>query len=94
MFQLTPINEMRRIFETNFFGTLFLTQLATRWMARKRQGAVVNIASVAGHQRRQQAGLFRQQGRDDFRHQNHGTGIGRCGHPRKTPSPPATPIPI
>lgn len=48
VFQLTPINEMRRIFETNFFGTLFLTQLATRWMARKRQGAVVNIASVAG----------------------------------------------
>lgn len=48
MFQLTGIDEMRRIFETNFFGTLRLTQLATRWMARKRQGAVVNIASVAG----------------------------------------------
>ena len=48
VFQLTPISDMRRIFDTNFFGTLFLTQLATRWMARKRQGAVVNIASVAG----------------------------------------------
>ncbi|MEA4928322.1 MAG: SDR family oxidoreductase [Candidatus Limiplasma sp.] len=48
MFQLTAIDEMRRIFETNFFGTMRLTQLATRWMARKRQGAVVNIASVAG----------------------------------------------
>ena len=48
MFQLTPVAEMRALFETNFFGTLYLTQLATRWMARKRQGAVVNIASVAG----------------------------------------------
>ena len=48
MFQLTPIAEMRALFETNLFGTLYLTQLATRWMARKRQGTVVNIASVAG----------------------------------------------
>ena len=48
MFQLTPVAEMRALFETNLFGTLYLTQLATRWMARKRQGAVVNIASVAG----------------------------------------------
>ena len=48
MFQLTPVSEMRQLFETNFFGTLRLTQLATRWMARKRQGSVVNVASVAG----------------------------------------------
>lgn len=48
VFQLTPIADMRRLFETNFFGAMALTQLATRWMARKRRGAVVNIASVAG----------------------------------------------
>lgn len=48
MFQLTPVTEMRALFETNFFGTMQLTQLATRWMARKKRGAVVNIASVAG----------------------------------------------
>lgn len=48
VFQLTPIAEMRALFDTNFFGTMQLSQLATRWMARKRQGAVVNIASVAG----------------------------------------------
>lgn len=47
-FQLTPIAEMERVFATNFFGTMRLTQLATRWMARKGRGAVVNIASVAG----------------------------------------------
>ena len=48
VFQLTPVAEMRAIFDTNFFGAMQLSQLATRWMARKRQGAVVNIASVAG----------------------------------------------
>lgn len=47
-FQMTSIAEMQRIFQTNFFGTMQLTQLCTRWMARKQQGAVVNIASVAG----------------------------------------------
>ena len=48
MFQMTSIDEMRGILETNFFGTMRLTQLATRWMSRKRQGAVVNVASIAG----------------------------------------------
>ncbi len=48
MFHMIRTEEMRRIFEVNFFGTMALTQLATRWMARKRQGAVVNVASVAG----------------------------------------------
>ncbi len=48
LFQLTSAAEMRALFEANFFGPLALTRLATRWMARKRQGAVVNVASVAG----------------------------------------------
>ncbi|MDD3411174.1 MAG: SDR family oxidoreductase [Eubacteriales bacterium] len=48
VFQMTPVADMRRLFDLNFFGAVQLTQLATRWMARKRQGAVVNIASVAG----------------------------------------------
>jgi 3-oxoacyl-[acyl-carrier protein] reductase len=48
VFQLTPVEEMRRLFEVNFFGPVALTQLAVRWMARKRRGSVVNVASVAG----------------------------------------------
>ena len=48
VFALTSPQEMRELFETNFFGPMLLTQLATRWMARKRQGAVVNVASIAG----------------------------------------------
>jgi len=48
VFQMIRMEEMRRIFEVNFFGTMALTQLAARWMARKQRGAVVNVASVAG----------------------------------------------
>ena len=48
VFQMTSIDEMRALFEVNFFATIRLSQLATRWMARKKQGAVVNLASVAG----------------------------------------------
>lgn len=48
VFQMIRIEEMRRVFEINFFGTMALTQLAARWMARKQKGAIVNVASVAG----------------------------------------------
>lgn len=48
VFQMTRVEEMRQTFEINFFGTMALTQMATRWMARKGKGAVVNVASVAG----------------------------------------------
>ncbi|HPF86829.1 MAG TPA: SDR family oxidoreductase [Candidatus Limiplasma sp.] len=48
MFQMTRPEEMQRTFAVNFFGTMALTQIATRWMARKQRGAVVNVASVAG----------------------------------------------
>lgn len=48
LFQMTPEAEMRGIFDVNFFSLLEVTRFATRLMARRRQGAVVNIASVAG----------------------------------------------
>lgn len=48
VFQMTRIEEMRQIFDVNFFGTIALTQLAARWMARKRRGSIINVASVAG----------------------------------------------
>lgn len=48
MFQMTSDQEMRAIFDVNFFGTMELSRLATRLMARNRTGAVVNIASIAG----------------------------------------------
>ena len=48
MFQMTPQQDMRQIFDVNFFGLVEMSRLATRLMARNREGAVVNIASIAG----------------------------------------------
>ncbi len=48
LFQMTSEAEMRSIFDVNFFALLEVSRFATRLMARRRQGAVVNIASVAG----------------------------------------------
>ena len=47
MFQMTSEEEMRAIFDVNFFGMMDVSRTATRLMARNREGAVVNIASVA-----------------------------------------------
>ena len=47
LFQMTPEADMRAIFDVNFFGTLSLTRLATRYMARAKKGTVLNICSIA-----------------------------------------------
>ena len=39
--------EARRIFDCNFFGTLFVTQQAARHMRQRRQGVIVETASLA-----------------------------------------------
>ena len=48
MFQMTSEQDMRGIFDVNFFAMVEVSRLATRLMARGRAGAVVNIASIAG----------------------------------------------
>ena len=48
LFQMTREDEMRALFDVNFFALLEVSRFATRLMARHRQGAVVNITSVAG----------------------------------------------
>ena len=48
MFQMTSEADMRSIFDVNFFAMIEVSRLATRLMARNKQGAVVNIASIAG----------------------------------------------
>ena len=48
MFQMMPVEEMYRIFDVNFFATMEVTRLATRYMARAKKGAVVSVASIAG----------------------------------------------
>jgi len=47
LFQMTPIAEMRRVFEINFFGQILLTQGLSRLMARRNAGSIINITSTA-----------------------------------------------
>lgn len=47
-FQMTPISAIRSTFEVNFFGQVALSQLITKAMCRRKSGAVVFMASIAG----------------------------------------------
>jgi 3-oxoacyl-[acyl-carrier protein] reductase len=47
LFQMTPMAEMRRVFEVNFFGQMLLTQGLSRLMARNKSGSIINISSTA-----------------------------------------------
>ncbi len=48
LFQMTPIETIRQVFETNFFSQLELTQLIMRFMSRQKVGSIVNISSISG----------------------------------------------
>ncbi|TKY87699.1 hypothetical protein EX895_003280 [Sporisorium graminicola] len=43
----TPIADIRKTFEANFFGLISVTQTAAPYMIRRRSGVIVNIGSVA-----------------------------------------------
>jgi NAD(P)-dependent dehydrogenase (short-subunit alcohol dehydrogenase family) len=47
-FEETPMDEIRRQFETNVFGLIRLTQLCLPGMRRQGWGRVVNISSMGG----------------------------------------------
>lgn len=49
LFQMTPIKEIKRLFEINFFGQLQLTQGLLRPMIKHGSGSIVNISSVAAY---------------------------------------------
>ncbi len=48
LFHMTPMADMRDLFEVNFFGPLQFTQGISRYMARYQGGSIVNMASTAG----------------------------------------------
>lgn len=47
LFQMTPMSELRRVFDTNLLGPILLTQGLSRMMTRHRTGSIINIASTA-----------------------------------------------
>jgi len=48
LFQMTPMEQIRHVMEINYVSPMFLTQLISRSMARKKQGSIVFLSSIAG----------------------------------------------
>lgn len=48
LFQMTSINNIREIFDVNFFSVVELTQLVARIMTRQKSGNIINISSISG----------------------------------------------
>ena len=47
LFNMSSPEEMRRVFDVNFFATMKLTQLVTKIMIRQKFGSIVNIISIS-----------------------------------------------
>lgn len=45
----TPTEEMRRVFDTNFFGAIEVMKTVLPFMREQRQGLIVNVTSIAGY---------------------------------------------
>ena len=45
----TPTLEIRRVFETNFFGALEVIKAVVPHMRKQRSGMVINVTSIAGY---------------------------------------------
>lgn len=47
LFQMTPINKFRELFDINFFSQILLTQKILSSMIKNKKGSIINIASNA-----------------------------------------------
>ena len=48
LFSMTRVEDMKRVFDINYFHQILLTQYVAKKMVRAKAGAIVNIASTAG----------------------------------------------
>ena len=48
LIQMTPLAEMHRVMQVNFFAAVQICQLVSRVMCRQKKGSIINIASIAG----------------------------------------------
>jgi 3-oxoacyl-[acyl-carrier protein] reductase len=47
-FQMTSLQDLKQVFEINFFSQILFTQGISRYMSRFKTGSIINIASTAG----------------------------------------------
>lgn len=47
-FVMSSIDKMKKVFDTNFWGTTLLTQYVVRLMMRNKSGSIINVSSIAG----------------------------------------------
>lgn len=45
----TPTDEMRKVFETNFFGAIDVMKAVLPYMRKQRSGVIINVTSIAGY---------------------------------------------
>lgn len=45
----TPTDEMRKVFDTNFFGAIDVMKTVLPYMRKQRSGLIINITSIAGY---------------------------------------------
>ena len=48
LFHMISMEQMKRVFEINFFSQMLLTQYITKLMLRQKSGSVINISSISG----------------------------------------------
>lgn len=47
LFHMTSMEQMKKVFEVNFFSQMLLTQHITKYMLRQKSGSVINISSIS-----------------------------------------------
>jgi 3-oxoacyl-[acyl-carrier protein] reductase len=48
IFQMTSIEQLKLVFEVNFFSQILISQYITKLMVRQKRGSIINIASISG----------------------------------------------
>jgi 3-oxoacyl-[acyl-carrier protein] reductase len=48
LLQMTPMSQLKEVFQVNFFSAVLVTQIVSRLMMRQRSGSIINMGSVAG----------------------------------------------
>lgn len=48
LFHMTSLEQMKTIFDVNFFSQILITQYITKVMLRQKKGSVINISSTSG----------------------------------------------